>query len=96
MADEITLDVRLAVATAGVATVGAALVTVMLAEPFLPPAAAVTVAPPAVIPAEYAPLEAFMLPTPLFDQAKDGCGFIAAPNWSPSCPGHCRCRSSAT
>lgn len=65
---------------AGVATVGALLVTVTVALPLTPLALATIVADPAVIPAVYTPL-AFTLPTPAtLLHANVGCAVIAVPN----------------
>ncbi len=58
------------------------LVTVTLAVPLTLPLAAVTVkGPPAVEPAVNSPLE-LIVPPPLTDQVKVGCGFSGLPVWS--------------
>jgi hypothetical protein len=64
---------------AGVTTVGTLLLTVTTAVPFTPPALAVIVADPAVLPAVYTPAP-LTLPTPLRLHENAGCVAIAAPN----------------
>jgi hypothetical protein len=60
---------------------GVAAVTVTLAVLLRPPLAAVTVNGPPGVVAENKPLE-LIVPPPLTDQVKIGCGLMTLPNWS--------------
>jgi hypothetical protein len=66
---------------AGAAIVGAPFTTVTPADPLTPPALAVTVAPPAVVPAVNSPVP-FTPPTPVRVHVNVGCVVSASPNWS--------------